>query len=64
MPISEDEKAALFEALAEPEPYRSLRLQRERLEQELYDAMRRQNYDAEAEREREKIRRLGAIPCA
>ncbi len=48
--------------MAEPEPLRTLRRQKERIEDEFIQGMRRRNYEAEAEELRKEIRRLGHKP--
>lgn len=50
--------------MAEPEPYRSLRQQKERIESERAEAVRRAHYEREAEVLRREIRELGEKPCA
>ena len=50
--------------MSEPEPYRSLRLQKERLEAERQRAAEQASYDSEAEQLRRDIRALGETPCA
>ena len=50
--------------MGEPEPYRSLRLQRERIEAEQEHERSRAIYEAAAIMERRRIRSLGHKPCA
>jgi hypothetical protein len=50
--------------MGEPEPYRSLRLQKERIEHEQEHQARGAAYDRQAEQLRRDIRKLGARPCA
>lgn len=53
-----------IQRMGEPEPYRSLRRQVERLEAEQERRCKEFFYDREAERLRRKIRELGEEPCA
>lgn len=53
-----------LERMSEPEPARSLRLQKERLEHDREQAARRRMADIEARRLREEIRDMGEEPCA
>ena len=62
--MSERLMAALVEKMGEPEPYRSLRLQKERIEHEIAEKARQAHYDYEAEQLRREIRGLGERPCA
>ena len=50
--------------MGEPEPYRSLRLQKKRLQHERQRQAEKRAYDAEAEQLRREIRELGGSPCA
>ena len=50
--------------MGEPEPYRSLRMQKERIEQETRRALDQIHYDQEAERLRQEIKATGHRPCA
>lgn len=50
--------------MSEPEPYRSLRLQRERIEAERDQAARDTMYDHQAEMLRREIKAMGHQPCA
>ena len=50
--------------MGEPEPYRSLRLQKERLEHERQIAAEKASFDQQAEQLRRDIRQLGERPCA
>ena len=50
--------------MGEPEPLRSLRLQKERIEHERAQATERELAEIEAARLRREIRDLGEEPCA
>jgi hypothetical protein len=50
--------------MSEPEPYRSLRLQKERIEHERQQQAERDRYDREAEKLRREIMAMGERPCA
>ena len=50
--------------MSEPEPYRSLRLQKERIEHERERAVDKYIYDRKAEQLRKEISELGEKPCA
>ena len=54
----------IIRRMAEPEPYRTLRLQRERLEHEAKRRRSKQMYDLMAASERAKIIALGEKPVA
>jgi hypothetical protein len=50
--------------MSEPEPYRTLRLQKERIEREREEEARKAYYDAKAEQLRREIRKMGYKPEA
>lgn len=50
--------------MGEPEPFRSLRLQKERIEHEQAKEAERSIYNKRAEQMRREIRALGECPCA
>lgn len=50
--------------MGEPEPYRTLRLQKERLEHERQQALERAMYDQKAEQLRHEIEAMGETPEA
>ena len=50
--------------MGEPEPYRSLRLQKERIESERQAAIARAGYDRKADALRREIEEMGETPCA
>ena len=50
--------------MSEPEPYRSLRLQKERIEAERERRVEQARCDREAERLRKEIIAMGHVPCA
>lgn len=58
------EEAEHIERMSEPEPYRTLRLQKERIEAEFIRGLQHQNYDLKAEKLRKEIRNLGHKPEA
>lgn len=50
--------------MSEPEPYRSLRQQKERIESERQRAAEKAEYDQRAAELRSEIKALGERPCA
>ena len=54
----------LIRRMGEPEPYRSLRLQKERIEADREQQQREAMYRLMAASLRAKIRKLGEEPCA
>lgn len=68
MRISQRERDEMMDEhvrrMGEPEPYRSLRLQKERIEHEERCAREKEEYDRQAERLRKEIADTGHTPCA
>jgi hypothetical protein len=54
----------LIRRMGEPEPYRTLRLQKERIEAQRQQELERMMYDKQAEDLRKEIKKLGHVPAA